>query len=214
VTRSFERLAAACSVAVALGAIAFAAVFAAIVGGSPQGKPFFAILLGGAVVIVPALVAIYGRVRETDQGLALTALLFGLAGALGGVLHGGYELAALQTPPPNGYYPGLEAVSKGVLRYGCAGIGLFLVGWLVLRGARLPRVVGYLGLFGGALLVLVYFGRLYDFVTPASHTSLIPPFLYGFVVHPLFYGIAGRALWRAPSGAGAAAGSAAAAASA
>jgi hypothetical protein len=52
------------------------------------------------------------------------------------------------------------------------------------------------GLFGGGLLVLIYFGRLYDFITPASHTSLIPPFLYGFVVHPIFYGALGLILWR------------------
>jgi hypothetical protein len=189
--RSFERLAGTCSIAVAFGALAFAAIFAVIVGGSSQGKPFFALLLGGAVVIVPLLVALYERLRETDAAYALTALVFGLLGALGGILHGGYELAALQTPSATTYYPGPEAVTKGVLRYGCAGLGLFLFGWLIARGGRLPRPLGWVGMFGGALLVLIYFGRLYDFITPASHTSLIPPFLYGFVVHPIFYGALG-----------------------
>jgi hypothetical protein len=51
-------------------------------------------------------------------------------------------------------------------------------------------------MFSGALLLLIYFGRLYDFITPASHTSLIPPFLYGFIVHPIFYGALGLILWR------------------
>ena len=193
---SFERFAGLCSLAVAFGALAFSAIFAVIVGGSSQGKPFFALLLGGAILSVPVLVAIFQRLRETDEAFALTAFVFGLGGALGGVLHGGYELAALQTPPAEGYYPGLESVTKGILRYGSSGLALVLVGWLILRGARLPRVLGYLGIFGGALLVLIYFGRLYDFITPASHTSLIPPFLYGFIVHPIFYGTLGVVLWR------------------
>jgi hypothetical protein len=193
---SFERFAGLCSLAVAFGALAFAAIFAVIVGGSHQGKPFFALLLGGAILIVPVLVAIFQRLRETDEAFALTALVLGLLGALGGILHGGYELAALETPPTEGYYPGLESVSKGVLRYGSAGLALVLVGWLILRGARLPRLLGYVGIFGGGLLVLIYFGRLYDFITPASHTSLIPPFLYGFIVHPIFYGTLGLVLWR------------------
>jgi Domain of unknown function (DUF4386) len=193
---SFERFAGACSLAVAFGALAFAAIFAVIVGGSSQGKPFFALLLGGAILIIPVLVAIFRRLRVGDEGFALTAFLFGLLGALGGILHGGYELGALQTPSAATYYPGPEAVTKGVLRYGCAGLALLLVGWLIVRHGRLPRLLGYVGLFGGGLLVLIYFGRLYDFITPASHTSLIPPFLYGFVVHPIFYGALGLILWR------------------
>lgn len=193
---SFGRFAGLCSLAVAFGALAFSAIFAVIVGGSSQGKPFFALLLGGAILTVPVVVAIFQRLRETDEAFALTALVLGLLGALGGILHGGYELAALETPPAEGYYPGLESVTKGVLRYGSSGLALVLVGWLILRGARLPRPLGYLGIFGGALLVLIYFGRLYDFITPASHTSLIPPFLYGFIVHPLFYGTLGLVLWR------------------
>jgi len=201
--RPFDRFAGACSFAVAFGALAFAAIFAAIVGGSSQGKPFFALLLGGAIVGVPVVIALYDRLPETDPALALTALVFGLLGALGGILHGGYELAALQTPS-GPYHAGPEAVTKGVLRYGCAGIGLLLFAWLIARGGRLPRQLGYVGLFGGGLLVLIYFGRLFDFITPASHTSLIPPFLYGFIVHPLFYGGLGLALWRGSFGSAAA----------
>ena len=192
----FDRFAGLCSVAVAFGALVFAAIFAVIVGGSSQGKPFFALLLGGAFLTIPVLIAIYRRLRETDEAFALTALVLGMLGALGGILHGGYELGALQTPSAPTYYPGPEAVTKGVLRYGSAGLALFLVGWLIVRGGRLPRPLGFVGMFGGALLVLIYFGRLYDFITPASHTSLIPPFLYGFIVHPIFYGALGLILWR------------------
>jgi hypothetical protein len=192
---SFERFAGLCSLALAFGAIAFSAIFAVIVGGSSQGKPFFALLLGGSILSIPVLVAIFQRLREADEAFALTALVFGLLGALGGIMHGGYELAALETPPAAGYYPGVEAVTKGVLRYGSAGLALALVGRLILRGGKLPRPLGYVAIFGGALLVLIYFGRLYDFITPASHTSLIPPFLYGFIVHPLFYGTVGLVLW-------------------
>src|SRR5439155_4034585 len=139
------------------------------------GKPFFALLLGGAILSVPVVIAIFQRLRETDEAFALTALVFGLGGALGGVLHGGYELAALQNRPAEGYYPGLESVTKGVLRFGSAGLALALVGWLILCVGRFLRVLGYVGVFGGALLVFVYFVWLYDFFSSACHTSMVPP---------------------------------------
>ena len=63
---AFERFAGLCSIAVAFGAIAFAVVFAVIVGGSSQGKPFFALLLGGAVLGIPlAVYVVYRRYRES-----------------------------------------------------------------------------------------------------------------------------------------------------
>src|SRR5438094_7225141 len=104
----FERFAGLCSLAVAFGALAFSAIFAVIVGGSSQGKPFFALLLGGAILSVPVVIAIFQRLRETDEAFALTALVFGLAGAPAGVLPGGYDLAALKNRPADGNYPGPE----------------------------------------------------------------------------------------------------------
>jgi hypothetical protein len=173
----FERFAGLCALLVGAGAVAYAVIFITIVEGNTKTEPWFVLLLGGALLTIPVMVALYGRLRAFDDGLALTALVLGLLGALGGILHGGYELASIETPPTEGYYPGVEAVSKGVLRYLTAGLALLVIGWLVARSGLLPRLLGWLAVFGGVLLVVIYFGRLFDFITPGDYTSLIPPIL-------------------------------------
>jgi hypothetical protein len=176
----------------------YAILFITIVEGNEETEPWFAILLIGALTTVPVMIALYFRLRAYDQAAALTLLVLGLFGALGGILHGGYELAALVTPPEQGYYPGVESVAKGVLRYLVAGLALLLLAWLVWASALLPRGIAWLAAVGGALLVFIYIGRLFDFITPGDYVSLIPPIVYGFVVHPLLYGWLGLTFLRAP----------------
>src|ERR671918_1217326 len=186
----FERLAGYCALFVGLGALVYAILFITIVEGNEETEPWFAILMLGAITTVPVVVALYCRLAEFDQGLALTALALGLFGALGGILHGGYELAGLITSPETepGVYPGPGGVAKGVLRYFVAGLSLLLVAWLVWASGLLPRAIAYLAALGGALLAFIYVGRLFDFITPGDYVSLIPPIVYGFLVHPLLYG--------------------------
>jgi hypothetical protein len=197
-SRRFERLAGVCSLFVGLGALVYAILFITIVEGNEETEPWFAILLIGAIVSVPVLVGLYCLFAEFDQGLALTTLTLGLFGALGGIVHGGYELAVLITPPDTeiGVYPGLESVTKGVLRYLVAGLALLLVAWLVWASGRLPRGIALLAAAGGVLLVFIYIGRLFDFITPGDYVSLIPPIVYGFIVHPLLYGWIGLTFLR------------------
>ena len=195
----FERLAGFCALFVGLGALVYAILFITIVEGNTETEPWFAILMLGGIVTVPVTVALYCRFAEFDQGLALTFLALGLFAALGGILHGGYELAVLITPPEVdiGVYPGPESVAKGVLRYLVAGLSLGLLAWLVWASGLLPRGIAYLAALGGALLVFIYIGRLYDFITPGDYVSLIPPIVYGFLVHPLLYGWLGLTFLRA-----------------
>jgi hypothetical protein len=200
-TVSFTRFAALASFLVAGGALAYAIVFIAIVEGAGETTLefwFFLLLLGG-IATIPVLVALYLRLREVDAGFALTALLFGLGSAFGGILHGGYNLGGNVTPPERGFGPGQEEVAHGVLRYAVAGLALLLLGWLIQRDRRLPRGLAYLGYLGGAVLVFIYVGRLYDFIEPGDYVSLIPPIAYGFAIHPLFYAWLGVILWRAAS---------------
>ncbi len=199
---SFERFAGLCGLLLAIGALVYSVLFITIVEGNEDTESWFAVLLGGALFTIPVMIAVYGRLRQADEGFALLGLVFGLGAALGGVLHGGYELAALVTPPSEPYYPGIESVSKGVLRYLVGGLALLVIGWLITRGAgRLPRGAGYLALLGGVLLVFIYFGRLFDFITPGDYVSLIPPIVYGFLVHPLLYAWLGWTFWRQAPGA-------------
>jgi hypothetical protein len=197
-SRRFERLAGYCSLFVGLGALAYAIIFITIVEGNTETEPWFATLMLGAITTVPVLVGLYCRFAEFDQGLSLTFLTLGLFGALGGIVHGGYELALLTTPPDVeiGAYPGPESVAKGVLRYLVAGLALLLVAWLVWSSGLLPRGIAYLAGLGGVLLVFIYIGRLYDFITPGDYVSLLPPLVYGLAVHPLLYGWIGLTFLR------------------
>ncbi len=201
-TAGFERLAGVCSLFVGLGALVYAIIFITIVEGNTETGPWFAILMLGALTTVPVLIALYYRLRAFDEAAALTFLVLGLFGAFGGVIHGGYELAAIVTPPTEPYYPGPESVTKGVLRYLVAGLSLLVIAWLVWASGVLPRGIAYLAGIGGVLLVFIYIGRLFDFITPGDYVSLIPPIVYGFLVHPILYGWIGLIFLRRPSRAG------------
>jgi hypothetical protein len=196
---SFERFAGAASFLVAAGALAYSLVFIAIVEGAGRGvrELWFGLLLIGGLATIPVLVAVYQRLRLLDPGFALTALLLALGGAFGGIFHGAYSLGVSVTP--RGAFVGPEQASHGILRYGIAGLAFLLIAWLIHRGAPLPRGLAYLGYAGGAILVFIYFGRLYDFITPGDYATLIPPIVYGFIIHPLWYGWLGLALWRGAS---------------
>jgi hypothetical protein len=202
-TVSFTRFAGLASIFVAVGALLYAILFIAIVEGA--GKTtlefwFFLLMLGG-IGTIPVLVAVYQRLREVDPGFALTAFILGLLAAFGGILHGGYNLGGNVTPPEAGWSPGQEEVAHGILRYGVAGLALLLLGWLIQHRADFPRGLAYLAYLGGAALVFIYIGRLYDFIEPGNYVSLIPPIVYGFAIHPLFYGWLGLLFWRSPEGA-------------
>jgi hypothetical protein len=198
VTPAFERFAGAAALGVALGALLYAALFVAIVEGAGKTTQelWFFLLMAGGLATVPVLVALFHVLRETDAGFALTALVLGLLAALGGIMHGGYNLGAKVTPPGGGLRANEEAVSHGVLRYLVAGLGFLVLAWLVQRNRRFPLVLAYVGYLGGAALVFIYIGRLYDFITPGDYFSLLPPLLYGFVLHPLWYTWVGLLLWR------------------
>ena len=57
-----------------------------------------ALLLGGLLSAV-ALTAVFTRIRSETSGFALLGLLFGFAGTIGAILHGGYDLANVLNPP-------------------------------------------------------------------------------------------------------------------
>jgi hypothetical protein len=197
-TPRFQRFAALCAFLVALGAIVYAILFIAIVEGAGRTTYewwFFLLMIGGAATI-PVFAALCLRLSAVDAGIALTAIVLGVLAALGGVMHGSYNLGRLVTPPAKSTPPGFEEVSHGVLRYAVAGLALLLVGWLLERDPGFPSLLAWLALLGGAVLVFIYVGRLFDFITPGDYFSLVPPIAYGFVIHPLLYAWLGSILWR------------------
>jgi hypothetical protein len=197
-SKPFGRFAGLSSILLGIGGFVYAAVFAIIVAGeAARGvrELWFAILLLGAILSTVVWVALYQILRETDASAALLALALGLMGALGGVLHGAASLTRTLHAPGMGQ-PEFPLDPKGILRYGVAGLALLLIGWLILRGGAFPRWVGLLAYAGGAVLVFIYVGRLYDFITPETKATLIPPFVFGFVLYPALYLGIGLRLWQ------------------
>jgi hypothetical protein len=143
-------------------------------------------MLGGLFSIT-ALTALYRGMRETESGFALLGLLLSLTGVLGAAIHGGYDLANALHPPvsPNTDLP--NAVDpRGLLTFGLAGLGLFLLSWLMAQTMSFPKRLAYLGYLSAALMIILYLGRL--IILQATNLAIvIPALLEGFIVNPLWY---------------------------
>lgn len=143
------------------------------------------LLLIGLFSLV-ALVALYGRLRHVDESAALLGLLFSLAGAVGAMVHGGYDLSNALHPPSS--LPALPSAvdPRGLLTFGLAGLGLGVFAWLIGGERSLPSRLGLLGYLTALLLVILYAARLIvlDATSPAV---AIPAVLSGFIVNPAWY---------------------------
>ncbi|HLF27564.1 MAG TPA: hypothetical protein VJG32_14615 [Anaerolineae bacterium] len=156
----YERFAGTCAILAAIGGVAYGVAFVVL-----GNKLLYSLLLMlGGLVSVVVLVALYRRLREVDESLGLLALLVGVVGALGSVTHGGYDLATV-IHPTQVDVPGIGNVPvpidpRGLLTFGFAGLGLLLFAALMTRSALFPKSLGNLGYVLGALLVIIYLGRL------------------------------------------------------
>lgn len=190
-TRSspFDKLAGSISVAVGIGGFAYSTAFVTYLknGSKPAAKLAALLLMVGGLAVTGVFVAVYQRLRETDPAVALWALLLGTAGGLGSAIHGAYDLANFVKVPaadtdglPNSVDP------RGLATFALAGLALALISWLIIRGGRLPRRLGQLGLLGSALLVWVYLGRLI-ILNPKNPGVLVFAVISGFVVNPVWF---------------------------
>lgn len=191
---SFERFAGACAVLTGISGLLYAVAFVILQDALLSGL----FLMLGGLFTTAVMVAVYERLRETEASFALLALLFGVAGSLGMAVHGGYDLANVLNPPPN--LPDLPnpVDPRGLLTFGVAGAALFVISWLIGRGGRLPRGLGYLGYASAVLLLALYLGRLI-ILDPTSPAILVPALLNGFLVNPIFYLWLGLTLLRGRS---------------
>src|SRR4029077_3621443 len=145
----------------------------------------------GGLISTAILTAIYFRVRQTDVAFALWALLIGGVAALGSAAHGMYDLATALTP-------GLAASTqnvpsqideRGFLTFGLSGLALFIFSLLIVRGGRLPRGLGYLGVILGLLLVEIFLARLIVIAPPTPlglAAIVVPAAIAGLLLNPIF----------------------------
>ena len=158
-------------------------------------------LMLGGVFSTAVLVAAYNRLKETDATFALWALLLSIAGAFGAIIHGGYDLAnAINPTSANVALANLPSAidPRGLLTFGVAGLGVFVMAWLMGRGGQFPRALSYWGYLLAVLLVVLYLGRLI-ILDPKNPIVLVDALLSGFIVNPVWYVWLGVVLWGASS---------------
>jgi hypothetical protein len=157
-----------------------------------------ALLMVGGILSGGAIAGLFTRIWSADAGLALVALLFGIAGAFGAAIHGGYDLAVTIHPPAGaGSAPDFpnEVDPRGLLTFGFAAIEIGLGSWLIRRGSGLPAGLGLLGYLSATLLAIIYLGRLIVF-DPMNPVIAVPAALAGFIVNPAWYIWLGMSLRR------------------
>lgn len=144
-------------------------------------------LLLGAFFASSALTELYGQLRETDSSFALWGFLLALAGALGSLIHAGFDLANAINPPAvvNADLPS-SIDPRGLATFGLAGIGLLVLAWLIVRSRKFPASFGYLGYLSALLMIILYLGRLI-ILQATSLGIVIPALLEGFIINPLWY---------------------------
>jgi hypothetical protein len=181
----------------------YAIAFTAVSRVAPAaGMVLSAAFLGlGGLLTTVVQVALYQRLRQTDNSWALLAFVLGLVGAVGAVTHGGYDLANALNPPNLSpaelvAFPS-QVDPRGLLTFGVAGSSLAIVTWLMRRDVFFPRGLGTLGYVLAFLFVVLYLGRL-TFLSPTHPLILAVVLLSGFLVGPAWYGWLGTVL-RNPS---------------
>ena len=193
----YERFAGWAAIAVAIGGIAYSLSFVIFLGNGSNTAATLAdlFLMVGGFAVTAVLIAVFRRLRETDAAFALWAVLLGILGAAGSGLHGGFDLA-VQVKNPAGTVSDLAANPtdpRGLATFALSGLALLLISWLVIAGGRLPKGLGYLGIVAGALLLIVFVGRLTVF-NPKNPFLLTMAVLSGFVVSPAWFAWLGLAL--------------------
>ena len=191
---SFEKFAGWSAILAGLSGFLYSISFIVLQDNTLSG---FFLMLGG-LFSVAALTALFQRVRETESGFALLGLLLGVSAAFGSVIHGGYDLANALHPPasPNSDLP--NAIDpRGLLTFGVAGLGLFILSWLLTQESSFPKGLAYLGYVSAILMIVLYLGRL--IILEATNLAIVvPALLEGFIVNPLWYAWLGRSLIKRP----------------
>lgn len=193
-TAEYDRLAGTVAILAGIGGLVYSIAFigGVVLGAAPEAGLLVAsaALLVGGILTALVVVAIHARVSGQAPQLAGLGLALALVGALGASVHGGYDLANVIHPPisdllavnelPNPVDP------RGLLTFGVAGLGLLILGWLLRRSGTVPNGLATLGVAVGAVLVVVYLGRLIV-LTPTNPLVAGPAALVAFVLSPAFY---------------------------
>lgn len=149
-------------------------------------------LMLGGLFATKVFIALYRMLKEEDGGFATVFLVLGVAGALGTMIHGGYDLANAINPPIglNLNLPS-QIDPRGLMAFGVTGLAVLKSSWMMSKVSSFPKNLSSLGLLSGILLIIIYLGRLIvlDPTSPVLKYSIL---IEGFVVNPIWYLWLGR----------------------
>lgn len=152
-------------------------------------------LLLGGLLGSAALVALYMRTRDVDEGFALWALLLSIVAVLGSAVHGAFDMANVIHRVSGGSSRPSEIDPRGVLTFGVAGLAILVLSWLISRESLFPRGLAFLGYLSGVLLIIIYLARL--IILSAKNPVVVGPAAHeGFIVNPAWYIWLGLSLWQ------------------
>lgn len=191
--KDFEKFAGLISILAAVSVFAYAISFIILSRSNPSQAPLLSglfLMFSGFLITAP-LVAVYNRLKETEPGFALWALLLGVGASLGMAAHGGYDLANATNPPISNLLPALSNLPsqvdpRGLLTFGIGGAALLVISWMMSKSKLFPSTLAYIGLVSALLSLTLYFGRLI-ILSPANPLILYPALVNGFIINPLFY---------------------------
>jgi uncharacterized membrane protein HdeD (DUF308 family) len=192
---SYRRFGGISAILVGLLSVAYAVFYLVIARQAP-----FTGLLGSWLILAAsglfssaAYVALYSRLRLAGEEFALWALLLGTLAGFATMAHGAYEaLLMLAEPAAAGaaQQPPSQVDPAGLATFFVVGIVSLLFGWLILQSDVLPRALGYLGLFNGVLLIVLYFAS----AAAAQTLILISGGLTSVIAGPIWWIWLGRRL--------------------
>ena len=180
---SFQKYASFSAFGAAISALAYAYFFVI----AKDATMFSLFLMLSGLFGLKVTVYLYERLKEVDRGFAGIGAVLLIAGSLGAMVHGGYDLANALNVPAN-INPDLpsQVDPRGLLAFGLTGLGILKFSWLAMKDKMFPKNFTLLGLVSGVLLVVVYLGRLIV-LDPTNPILLYPVLIEGFIVSPLCY---------------------------
>jgi hypothetical protein len=192
--RAYERAAGAAAIAAGIGGVVYSVAFlgGVVAGAAPQlGIVVASIaLMVGGILSVAVLVAIYRRLLDSAAAIGLLGLMLMAVGAMGAMVHGGYDLANSINPPVTDVLGEAQLPHpidpRGLLTFGITGLGLLVLMLQARRSAVLPANLASLGALVGVLLIVVYLGRLIV-LTPTNPLVAVPAAATGLLLSPAFY---------------------------
>lgn len=166
-----------------LSGLAYAYFF--VVAKDPFTYNIFLFLSG--LFAVKVITALYLRLKETGGGFAHLALIFGVAGAFGTMIHGGFDLANVINVPANlpSDIPN-QIDPRGLLTFGSMGLAFFYISWIMQDVKEFPKNLSLLGFVSAIFLIWIYVARL-TILDPTNPMLLYPVLLEGFIINPIWY---------------------------